>query len=189
MPPPNSPAKSDYECKGIWLVTAQRFLDRRYAPDALDAHLSAEARDILADPVASEWYPETLLAEVLAAMRAALAGGNAERYELLLEEIAEFGVHRFLSAVLHLTSPSFMLGRVPTLWRILRRGPAQILLEPLPNATAVRYGNFPFFADENYRLLARASIRVLLRLTGIASPQVDITDWTPTSLDILARHH
>lgn len=189
MPTPPPAPKDAYRIKGIWLVTARRFLESRNATDALDAHLDDATRALLADPIASEWYPETMLAEILAAMRVGLCGGDAARFERLLEDAAEYGVHRFLTAILRISTPRFMLGRVPTLWKILRRGPATVEVAPLPHATAVRYANFPFFDDENYRLLTRSSLRVLLRLAGITAPHVEIADWTPTSLDVVARHH
>ncbi len=183
-PPPDGA----YEVKGTWLVTAHRFLEHRGSPGALDPHLSDATREMLADPIASEWYPEQVLAEVLEALRRGLADGDAGRFELLLEEAAEFGAHRFLTAILRLSTPGFMLRRIPTLWQILRRGPGYVRVESRPGATQVLYANFPFFDDENYRLLTRASVRVLLRLTGIATPQVEITDWTRRTLDLVAHH-
>jgi hypothetical protein len=58
----------------------------------------------------------------------------------------------------------------------------------VPEGSVVRYRAFPFFADENYRILTRASIRVLLRQSGIAWPNVELVRWSDDSLDVLGHH-
>lgn len=178
------------EIKGSWLVTVHRLLERE-PPEvraAVVAHLPEEHATVLDGVLPGQWYPEELLQALLGGLRQELAGGDAARFEALLERGVELAIHRFFSAMLRLTTPSFVLGRVPTLWNLTRRGMGRVSVERVPEGSLLRYRSFPFFGDESYLLLTRASIRLLLRQCGMSQPRVELLRWTDDSCDVLARH-
>ena len=178
------------EVKGSWFVTGQRVLASRpdSVRDAVRAALPPEARGPFDGPLASEWYPEETLQAVLSALYDVVAEGEPERFEELMEETVEHGIHRFFSVVLKLSRPGFVLRQIPTMWKMIRRGPGHVRVEGAPGGSHVRYADFPFFADMHYRVLTRASIRVLLRQAGVRPAEVRVEDWGPSHLTLFARH-
>jgi hypothetical protein len=178
------------EIRASWVLTARRLIQevRPSAQPELVRYLPPEYAHVLDDALPGEWYPEEVLSALLAGLHDVLAEGDVERFEVLLERAVQLGIHRFFSAMLKLSSPGFVLARVPTLWGLTRRGAGSVAVERRPEGSLVCYRNFPYFGLEHYRLLTRASIRVLLRQTGIAQPQVDLVAFTSSSCDVLGRH-
>ncbi len=141
-------------------------------------------RGILLDPLPGEWYPEAALGELLAAVRAELTDGSAEAFVQVIEDVTLDGVGRFFRLVLALASPGFVLRKVPVLWHRMRRGVGRVDVEAVHDRVVLRYRTFPYFDDENYRLMTVGTLRGVYRAAGAATPQVQILDWGPDRLDV-----
>jgi hypothetical protein len=181
---------STHEIRASWVLATRRFVQEEQpsAREALTRYLPEEYSRVFDDALPGNWYPEEVLSGVLLGLHEVMAEGDAEKFEALLERGVTLGIHRFFSAMLKLSSPRFVLARVPTLWNLSRRGPAHVEVERHPEGSLVCYRDFPYFGLERYRLLTRASIRVLLRQTGIETPCVEIVEATDTRCYVLGRH-
>jgi hypothetical protein len=73
------------------------------------------------------------------------------------------------------------------LWKLIRRGGSSVEVRDHAEGTLICYQGFPYFDDPVYEALTRASIRVMLELTG-AKPRVRIEQRSDTSLHILGIH-
>jgi hypothetical protein len=178
------------EVKGIWFDSAARWLRRTRGPDAaarLDALVSEAHRGILLDPVVFDWYPEAALGDLLAAVRVELTDGSAGAFVHIIEEITLDGVGRFFRLVLSLASPSFVLRKVPILWGRMRRGAGRVEVDATLQRVRLRYRDFPYFDDENYRLMTVATLGGVCRAAGAKAPSVEIVAWTADSLDVDVR--
>jgi hypothetical protein len=178
------------EIRASWVLTARRLIEelRPSAKPELVRYLPASHANVLDDAVPGDWYPEEVLSGLLLGLHEVMADGDAARFEVLLERAVELGIHRFFSAVLKLSSPGFVLARVPTLWNLSRRGTGRVRVERQVEGSLVSYRDFPYFHLERYRVLTRASIRVLLRQTGIAAPIVEIVRHSDVTCDVLGHH-
>jgi hypothetical protein len=178
-----------HEVKGSFFVIARKLLRERYPDRESDfiAALAPEVRGSYEDALASQWLPEEHLQQMLGGLRSVVAGGDHDRFEALLEEAVRMGVHRFFTALLSLASPSFVLRRIPVLWKLIRRGGSSVVVQDHAEGTLICYRDFPYFADPIYEALTRASIRVMLELTG-ESPRVRIEHRGDTELHILGVH-
>jgi len=181
---------TDSEVKGIWFETARGWLSQKRGVAVVarvDARVSPQFRGILREPVVSEWYPEAALAEMLAALRDEITDGSPAEFVRIIEEITLAGVGRFFKLVLSLASPTFVLRKVPILWGRLRRGDASVEVDATADGARVRYGNFPWLGDENYRLMTVGTLIGVCKAAGAKSPRVDIVRWTNDSL-VVAVH-
>ncbi|MBX3250601.1 MAG: hypothetical protein KF901_25715 [Myxococcales bacterium] len=178
------------QIRGSWIVSTRRLIED-VAPAAMGEvarRLPAGKEALLTEALPSDWYPEEVLSGLLDGLNEVVAKRDPARFESLLEQGVAYGISRFYSAMLKLSTPGFVLGRIPTLWNLTRRGPAYVVVERCPEGSLVRYRSFPYFDREPYRLLTRASIRVLLRQTGATRPEVTLVGHTATSLDVLGHH-
>lgn len=140
--------------------------------------MPVSVRSALAEPVAAQWYPEICLAHTLAALRRQLTDGSAFEFMRLVEDITIDGVGRFFRLVLALASPAFVLRKVPVLWGRMRRGQGRVEVELLGDRVQLRYAEFPWFDDENYRLMTMATLRGVTRAAGASTPLVEPVRWT-----------
>lgn len=177
----------EYQVKGTWFVTAHRFLEEQRGEDTLQAVIESmgpEAGPVLADPLASAWYPEDTALEMLRAFRERLCGGNPERYERLMVQMTELGISRFFRALLRLSTPGFVIGQVPTFRRQLRRGPSEVTVVRHERTFVVRYLRFPYFDTEEYRLGFKAQLEALVRTSTSQEPELHITDHDHSTLTV-----
>ncbi len=175
------------EVKGVWFATARRFVRERYGPEAheaIAAAVDAEHHDTIADPLASEWYPEEALQQGMAAMGRVLAHGDSERLGLALEACTDLGINHFFRALLRLGSPAMVLRKVPTMWSLIRRGDAVVTAAADDEQATIRYENFPYFYDANYRLMTLASLRTVVRICAGRVPRLDIVSYERDALSV-----
>lgn len=178
------------EVKGIWFDSARGWLDRHHGRarlERIDARVAPQYRGILRDALTSGWYPEEALAEMLFAMRAELTDGSREAFIGIIESITLEGVGRFFRLVLSLASPTFVLRKVPVLWDRMRRGAGRVEVEVLPDRVRLHYREFPWFGDENYRLMTVGTLTGICKAAGARAPQVEIVDWGRDRLDVDVR--
>jgi hypothetical protein len=178
------------EVKGIWFDSARGWLTRHHDPSVLqriERRVPSPYRGILVDPLTSQWYPEAALAEMLAALRAELTDGSEASFVQLIEQITLDGVGRFFRLVLALASPSFVLRKVPVLWARMRRGAGRVEVAAAAGAVRLRYREFPWFDDPNYRLMTVGTLVGICKAAGARTPQVTVVDWAPDALDVDVR--
>jgi hypothetical protein len=176
--------------KGIWFESARAWLRREHGVEALarvDARVSPAHRGILLEPVVSDWYAEDALAELLAALRVEVTDGTPDDFVRVIEAISLDGIGRFFRLLLALASPRFVLRKVPVLWARMRGGEGRVEVELADDGVELHYREFPRFADENYRLMTQATLAAVCTAAGSPAPQVEILDWTHTSLDVRVR--
>ena len=161
-------ARSKSEVKGVWFVTARAWV-AGHGEDALGRVLlgmDPEWRPALTDPLTSGWYAEEALQQALRAMRRELSLEREHDFLRAMRECTEIGISRFFRALVRLSSPPFVLRQVPTMWRQIRRGAGRVEVETLAGRSIIHYREFPYFDDENYRLLTRGSLEALTSLTA-----------------------
>lgn len=174
------------EVKGAWFVSAQAYLGAEGALPAVLAAVPPTHRGALADPVPSAWYPEASLKATLDAMRRVHAPAPAAFVDAI-DACTVIGTSRFFRALLALSTPGFVLRRVPTMWSKIRRGAGTVEVETDEGTATLRYRAFPYFADENYRLLTVGSLRAVVRTTTGRTPSVEIVQATDLDLDVRVR--
>lgn len=187
-PPPGPIAPS--EVKGIWFVSARKWVVQDVGEDALRAviaELSGVAREALEDPLASHWYPEEALQHSLDAARRVLAGDSADRMLELLEQVTLVGINLFWRTALRITSTEFALRALPISWKHIRRGPGEMAVEIERGLAKIHYRNFPYFDDPNYRLLVPGTLRPLLRVSTGHEVPVTVVSYNRDSLTAHVR--
>ncbi len=179
------------EVKGVWFVTARSYVLAHGGAPALEAllgYMDREHHEAITEPLASAWYPERALGQALAGMRQTLAGGDASEFREIMEECTRIGVNRFFRVLIRVSAPAFVLRQVPTMWRMIRRGDGDVVVEPTAGGTLIHYSGFPCFDDANYRLMTKGSLAALVRLCTQKPPLVDVVDYGRDWLDARIVH-
>lgn len=177
--------------KGVWFVTARQEVAETFGPEALEvlvASVPAPHRAVVAEPLASAWYPEEALQACLRSLRLELVGGQPMRFQELLERSTERGMGRFFSALIRLSSPRFVLGQVPTMWRHIRRGPGFVEVAHGEGESWLRYRDFPYFDDPIYEELTVCTVRSVVRLCAKVDPDLTVARVTGDRLDLRVRY-
>lgn len=178
------------EVKGAWFIAARAWLTERENPFALERIVHAmpqEHRDALRDPIPSSWYPEEALQTALRALRDVL-DLDAARFVDVMDACTVIGTSRFFRALLRVATPSFVLRQVPVMWGRIRRGAGRVEVDDTGTEALLRYREFPYFADEHYRLLTVGSLRAVVRTCTGRDPDVTVVRWTPDALDVRVRY-
>lgn len=181
----------EHEIKGSAFITLARWFTetrRIHGWSEMLAHLDERDRLTVEGALASEWYPEALHGRVLEALFVVTAQRDYARFEAIVDACTLLGVQTFARLVLSMSSPAFVLRRAPTLWAVIRRGPATLTVEQTEGRSRLRYRQFPFFADELYRLYFKGLLTALVRPTLKRPPQVKIVSFSADSLDIEIEH-
>lgn len=178
---------SESEVKGAWFVSARMFLGAD-APilDAVVAEVALVHRHVLQEPASSAWYPEAALQETLRAMRKVHCPEEG-RFVDAIDACTVIGTSRFFRALLSLSTPAFVLRRVPTMWGQIRRGKGRVAVTTTDEDAVLQYRDFPYFADENYRLLTLGSLRAVVRTSTGQTPQVTLENVTRDAIDVRVR--
>lgn len=150
------------------------------------ARMQPAHRAALEEPIASTWYPEEALQDTLGALREGLSLG-ADAFMDAMDACTVIGTTRFFRALLRMATPLFVLRQVPSMWRVVRRGAGLVEVESAVDEARLLYRDFPYFADENYRLLTLASLRAVVRTCTERDPSVTLERWSSTSLEARVR--
>ena len=178
------------EVKGIWFSSLWGYLHETESGAAIQRFvddLPTDVQSVVRDPLVSQWYPEHAFASVMHSVHGVLACGSDRAFEKLIEGATVHGTGRFFRALLHLTTPAFIVSKIPVLWGRMRRGPGLVRIEASPGRTLVRYSEFPYFDDPVYPLLTVGSIRGVARTAGGRASSVQIVDKTGDALDVEVR--
>ena len=183
---------TDHEVRGVWFVSAREEVLDLFGEGAFEvlvASLPARHQHTLIDADPSKWYPEDALQACLQGLRLRAAGEPTIGFGALLERCTERGIGRFFSAVIRLTSPRFVLDRVPMMWNRIRRGSGSVSVEHEDaTTTMLSYRDFPYFADPIYEELTVCSLRALVRTCTGRDPDVTVVRSTDDALDVRVVH-
>jgi hypothetical protein len=180
------------EVKGLWFTIGRRYVLENFGHDALDeltAHMGPEHGAVVTSALPSEWYPEATMQRMLAALNVVLAKKNPAEFVRITEEASLLGIHHFFRALLRIVPPGPMLRKIPTMWSIMRRGPAHVEVETGPDGGVVLYSGFPYFDDPLYRLLTKGAVQSMMTLCGTRDAQVELKTHTGDSLIVEVRWH
>jgi hypothetical protein len=183
MPSTRSPS----EVKGLWFTVGRRYILENYGEEMLAAciaRLGDKHGAIFAEALPSEWYPEEALQQTLGVLAMVVAGGDMDEYARVIEDCSLLAVHHFFRALLRLVPPATMLRKVPTMWGLIRRGAGKVVVEADEVHGIVRYSEFPYFDDVNYRFLSLGAIRSLMTLCGATKARVELAGHTRDSLRV-----
>lgn len=181
-------AARDSEVKGVWFVSARAYLVQRFGDEGVrrvaEGMPTARYRGALVDPLPSSWYPEDALSEALDSMLVGAASGDELRFLGMMRDCTDIGINRFFKAVARLTSPAFMLRRVPTMWSHIRRGAGQVEVHVREPAVVIEYSQFPYFARRTYQLMTEGSLSALMRVCTGHLPEIRVTDVGTSHLTV-----
>lgn len=172
--------------KGVWFVSARRCLLAEHGEQTLARVVERMGADgaILAEPFPSAWYPETAFQRALAAVSDEIAHGDPEALCGFIEASTVIGVNRFLRVVLALTSPGFVLSKMPAFWARYRQNNGTLVVDLGERTARLQYAGFPFFGDRNYRVFIRGVLRKTLEMATGERPEVTVRDYTEDRLAV-----
>lgn len=180
-------AEGEPQAKGVWFVTARRQLVALHgeaAAQRVARRMGPRYGSILLEPVVSDWYPEVAFQRAMGAVFDEVCGGDAERFVAFIEASTELGIHRFLRVILALSSPRFLLSKMPVLWSRHRLHNGTLAVEVGERSARLRYAGFPFFDDRNYRLFVRGVLRKTVEVSSGVVPEVVVRDYGRDHLDV-----
>jgi hypothetical protein len=174
--------------KGLVFVTCRRFVEENYGQEGYErvvSGLGPEARAAFDEPAVSELYPEAHMHAFVTRMYTVLAEGDDEAFCDMIRGIARMGISKFFRLILSLTSPVFVVKRIPLLFKRLREGPAELQIELDSAHIVVHYDKFPWCGDPIYRLTSMANIQAAVEATGAACPRVTVSECSSTSMSLV----
>jgi len=175
------------QAKGVWFVSARRCLLAEHGEAALSRvveRMGGEHGPALLEPFASAWYPEKSFQLALAAVSEEVFHGDPEGLCTFIEASTIIGINRFLRAVLALTSPAFVLSKMPAFWGRYRQNNGTLVVELGERAARLQYEGFPFFGDRNYRIFIRGVLRKTLEMSSGERPEVTVRDYAEDRLTV-----
>jgi len=182
-----APSRPVSEVKGLWFTVGRKYILETYGQETLDvcvARLGERHGAVLAEPLSSAWYPEETLQQTLGVLHVVVAGEDTELYVRMVEECSLLAVHHFFRALLRLVPPATMIRKVPKMWTLIRRGAGHVTVEADETHAVVRYSEFPYFDDVNYRLLTLGAVRSLMTLCGARQARIELAAHTHDSLAV-----
>jgi hypothetical protein len=166
--------------KGVWFVTARRQLLADHG-DAMLARVAErmgeDHADALLAPVTSAWYDEVTFQHAMAAVSEVTCEGDGERFVEFIEACTVHGINHFLRIILSLTSPAYLLAKMPVFWARHRKNNGKLEVEVGDRCARLLYTEFPFFDDRPYRLMVRAILRKTVEVSSGIRPDVTVRDF------------
>jgi hypothetical protein len=182
-----APSQPVNEVKGLWFTVGRKYILETYGQETFDAcvaRLGERHGAVLAEPLSSAWYPEETLQQTLGVLHVVVAREDTEVYVRIIEECSLLAVHHFFRALLRLVPPATMLRKVPKMWTLIRRGTGSVAVDADETHAVLRYRDFPYFDDVNYRLLTLGAVRSLMTLCGARQARVELAAHTHDSLTV-----
>ena len=141
------------EISGVFFAGARDYIRDQHGPEVLERvaeQAGPEAGSVLRDPDREAWYPEESFREMLRAFCEVVAGGDVDRFEEIIRSGSLLGIRHFMQIITRQTAPRELLQRTPSLWNLLRRGPATVRVESQPDRIVMHYEGYPFHAHPVY---------------------------------------
>jgi hypothetical protein len=182
-----APSEAVSEVKGLWFTVGRKYILETYGEETFAecvARLGERHGAVLAEPLSSAWYPEETLQQTLGVLHVVVAREDTDLYVRIIEECSLLAVHHFFRALLRLVPPATMIRKVPKMWTLIRRGAARVAVDADETHAVVRYAEFPYFGDVNYRLLTLGAIRSLMTLCGARHARIELAAHTHDSLTV-----
>lgn len=161
--------------KGVWFVTARRHLLEVHG----DAVLQAVARTmkddngrLLLEGLASEWYQEDAFQDAMRAVMEAHAHHDPAVFSEFIEACTVLGVNTFFRILLRITSPAFLMRKMPGLSRQYRRNDWICDAQADDHKAVLSWRNVPYMVDRNYRLYCVAMLAKCAELCTGKRPTV-----------------
>ena len=170
----------DPQAKGVWFATARRQVLAEHGEGALGRialRMGDEHAQAMLEPIVSAWYPETTFQRAMSAVFEETCSGDSERFVEFIESCTVLGINRFLRFVLALSSPAYLLGKMPVLWARHRLHNGKLRVDVGERSARLAYTEFPFFDDRNYRLFVRGVLRKSVEVTSGHRPEVTVRDY------------
>ena len=144
------PAPAIPQVKSLTFVTLRNELQTRFVQEVgqqasrrlWDAFLPA-TRTTLESAEPGEWIDEVIMLDVMRCLLEVGFEGDDVRYSSFLRAVGAAGVSRFLKIFLSLTSASFVLRRIPTVWSHLRRNAGIVTTTRHAGGVRLLYTGFP----------------------------------------------
>lgn len=149
--------------------------------------MPADHRTLVADPLASVWHPEEVHRSMLHGLFSAVCDGDTSRFHDAIVGATELGIHKFARLILQMSSTAFVLRRVPTLWHIIRRGPASTKVEQGHGITRLTYSGFPYFDDVLYRHYIVGVLTGIAHVSGGVVPDVSVLEHSADGMIVEVR--
>jgi hypothetical protein len=172
--------------KGIWFMTARRYVLQEYGPEVFERYAAAvpvEIRPDVTEPVVSRWYPEEMLRDALFAFHAEVSGGDDKAFSRAMERCSVLGVHWFVQMLVSVATPEYLLRLMPATLRISRRGPVRVAVQMGERSATLRFTGQPYASDPLYRLCTPAIVRGMLGLCVGPTVTAQLT-YTDTSTQV-----
>ena len=172
------------EVKGVWFVTARRYLLQDFGEEAFARYVAAApeaSRDAIREPVVSRWYPEEVMRDALRAFHQEIAKGSDAQFSASMERCAVLGVHWFVQLLLSVTTPRYLLRLFPAVLKQTRRGPVRCAVDVRDNAATLRFTGQPYANDPCYRLATPAIVRAVLALCVGQGVVATLTEYDETT--------
>jgi hypothetical protein len=170
--------------KGVWFVTARRYILEQHGEaelHAVAACMHQDHRAILLEPMASTWYHEDALSDAFHGVMREIARDDPREFARFIEDCTVLGVNAFFRILLRMTSAAFLLRKMPVLTRQYRRNDWTTEVHADDHHASIRYGNCPYLDDSLYRLYAQALLVKVCELGSGKRPRCEITSHSPTS--------
>jgi hypothetical protein len=183
------PPMPSSEIKGTWFVTLQTWCARE-RPGSL-AELERRMPKygaLIREPQQGEWYPEEGLHELFDALFEVL-DRDPRAFIEASRQVSHEAVGRFFRVLLGLSSASFLLRQVPTMWKRLRRDDgATVEVESRPGESLVRYRDFPWFDHDVYVHFTIGSLTALAQLADPEGVLVELAERSPGAASFRVTH-
>ena len=166
------------EVKGVWFVTAKRYLLEDYGPEMFDryvAGVSEAHREWVREPNVSRWYPEDMMRDALVSFYVEVARGSDSVFTAAMERCAVLGIHWFLQLLVSVATPRHLLRLVPAALAQIRRGPVKVQIDAREGGATLRFTGQPYADDLRYRLATPAIVRSLMSLCVGQSAHATLT--------------
>lgn len=183
--------RGQHEVKGVWFVTARSYVLEHHGEEVLEGirdWVDPSFRHVVEEPIASEWYPEGMLQQTIAGANQVVAQGDRDRFLRFIEGCTEQGVSRFFSVLIQLSTPAYIMSKVPFMWERIRRGPGFVEVEGRDDGSLLHYQRFPYFGDFLYRMLTVGSLHAVVRRCTGTEPDVRILEWQDDELIVHVVH-
>ena len=172
------------QVKGVWFVTARRHVLETQGASALHAIVRAmkeEGRNVLLEPLASEWYPEEVLADSLQAVFLVHAQRDARVFYQFIEDCTVLGVNSFFRVLLRISSPAYLLRQMPAISLVYRRNDWTCNVDADEERATLTWRSCPYVGERVYRLYSAAMMSKCVELCTNKRPTVEIAghgaDW------------
>lgn len=163
------------EVKGVWFVTARRLVLRDHGEEKLQA-IAREMQqpEVLLEALPSFWYHEDVFRDALRAHMQVLARHDTATFVAFIEACTVLGINTFFRIMLRITSPAFLMRKMPQLSRQYRRNDWVCTVEADDSQAMVTWNGVPYLSDRNYRLYMVAMTVKCCELCTGRRPRCDI---------------